>query len=181
MHNKRYFGIILFLLTSAAILFLPYLLGGDVVFARPGGGHSYSGGGGGGYSGGGSGGGDGIGFLIYFLFSVLPPEISIPLIIIIIVARFVIQKRKNREHATVSSAPTEQIRQGRNSDIDYKINQLKEQDPNFSKVLFLDFASLLFTKYYSWFGKEYFKDISPYLSQSEQIKSQRLKVKFSLR
>ena len=174
IHNKKYFGLILLLLTLAILIILPSIFGSDIAFSRPGGGSSYSGGRSGS---GGGGGGDGIGLLIYFLFTVLPPQLSIPVIIAIFVVRFIIQKRRNNENEIISSAPAGYQRYEQNNDIEDKIDMLKKQDPNFSKVLFIDFANLIFIKYYSWFGKKDFKNISPYLLQNEQIKSKNIKIK----
>jgi len=166
--NQRLFIILVSVLT---LLFLvsPFFI--DVLWARPGGGHSYSGGGGGSYSGGGGGGGDGIGFLIYLIFSELPPQISIPLIVGIIVIRMYLQKRNKTDNKTLVSSPGIQARTVRHNDVEADILQLKSTDPNFSKILFLDFVSSIFNKYYSWFGTNEFKNLSPFLVPDEMQKS----------
>ncbi len=168
---KKNKSFILFILVSLIILVLPSLLGADAIFARPGGGHSYSGGGSGG------GGGDGIGGLIILILAELPPEISIPLIILIIVGKILLDRRRKKNAGLVTSTPTAKVRQSNLAEIDYKVDKLKSEDPNFSIVLFLDFASSVFTKYYSWFGKKEFKDIAPYLTTGELNKSKEIKVK----
>lgn len=150
-----------------AIIFLVLLLispiGIELLQARPGGGHSFSGGGG--SSGGG--GGDGIGYLIYFILAELPPQISIPLVIIIIGLRIYMQRRKKNANKTVSSSPGIQAKAKRNTSIESDINTLKSYDPNFSKILFLDFASSLYNKFYSLKGQSDFKNLHPFFSDSE--------------
>jgi hypothetical protein len=60
----KYFFLISFIITIVFLLF-PFFI--DLAYARPGGGHSFSGGGG--SSGGGGGGDDGIAYLIYLIFT----------------------------------------------------------------------------------------------------------------
>ncbi|MCF6366052.1 MAG: TIM44-like domain-containing protein [Bacteroidales bacterium] len=173
MDNKK-----LNIFFTLAIIFTLFLLISpfaiEILSARPGGGHSFSGGGG---SGGGGGGGDGIGFLIYLILSELPPYISIPLIIAIIVIRLIIKRRNKGESRTVSSAPGIQAVKNRNADIERDISMLKATDINFSKVLFIDFASSIYNKYYSWYGSKEFKNLSPYFDESEIKKSANLQNK----
>ena len=52
------------------------------------------------------------------------------------------------------------------SNLDERLLDLQARDGNFSKVLFLDFASLLYHKFYSYRGTEPFKLLAPYLSKS---------------
>ena len=171
--NQKLFIILVGVLTLIFVI-SPFFI--DILLARPGGGHSFSGGGGGSYSGGGSGGGgDGIGFLIYLIFSELPPQISIPLIIGIIVLRMYLQKRKRTDNTTVVSAPGIQARAVRHNNVEADIENLKRIDSNFSKILFLDFVSSVFNKYYTWFGTNEFKNLSPFLNQDEIQKSASLR------
>ncbi|NOZ33815.1 MAG: TIM44-like domain-containing protein [Chlorobi bacterium] len=170
--NQRLFIIITSLLTVIFVISPLFL---DLLWARPGGGHSFSGGGGGSFSGGGGGGGEGIGFLIYLIFSQLPPQISIPLIIGIIVLRLYLQKRKNSDRTTIVSSPGIQARTVRHNNVENAVLQLKSVDPNFSKVLFLDFVSSIFNKYYTWFGTKEFKNLSPFFGQDEFLKSESLR------
>ncbi len=167
--NQKLFIILVSVLTLLFII-SPFFI--DIIWARPGGGHSFSGGGGGSSSGGG---GDGIGFLIYLIFSQLPPQISIPLVIGIIVLRLYLQKRKKSDNTTVVSSPGIQARTVRHNDLEADIAQLKTIDPNFSKILFLDFVSSIFNKYYTWFGTDKFKNLSPFLSKEEIQKSASLR------
>ncbi len=142
------------LLSVVALLFVPELL-----HARPGGGNSYSGGGGSG-----GGGGDGIAALIIWLLMELPPEISIPLVIVIIVVYYLKNKNKAKGTQTVSSAPTHTNKFNDHRFIENKIEELKGADPNFSRLLFLDFVSSVYHKYYSYLGKKEFKDLKPFLA-----------------
>ena len=139
-----------------ALLFIPELL-----HARPGGGHSYSGG----SSGSGGGGGDGIAGLIIWLLLELPPEISIPLVIAIIVIYYYKNKKKKKGEQTISSAPTHTNKFNDHRQVEAKVEELKTKDPNFSRLLFLDFVSSVYHKYYSNIGKKEFKDLVPFLSK----------------
>jgi len=132
----------------------------EMAWARPGGGHSYSGGSG---SGGGGGGGGDAGMIIYLLLS-LPPEISIPLVIIILVFYWMSKRRKQSNNQSVSSVPTYQNKSNELHQIESKIENLKKSDPNFSRVLFLDFVTSMYYKYYSNFSKKEFKDLKPFLA-----------------
>jgi hypothetical protein len=42
----------------------------------------------------------------------------------------------------------------------------KQQDMNFSRILFLDFVHLLYVKYYSYYGKKEFSYLTPYLDNA---------------
>lgn len=162
-----FFGLIIFLILS-----LLFTLGAGELAARPGGGHSYSGGGGGGgsYSGGGGDGG-----LILFLIMQLPPQISIPLILGLIIFRFVVQKRKKNQSGTVSSAPPLSTRIKNAKQTDSSIDNLKNTDPNFSEVVFLDFVASLYNKYNTYYGKPEFKNIAPFVAKHEADKSRAFK------
>jgi predicted lipid-binding transport protein (Tim44 family) len=169
--NNQIFYLIAFAITII-ILVSPFAT--EIGFARPGGGHSFSGGGGS-SGGGGGGGGDGIGFLIYLLFTELPPQVSIPIIIIIIGLRIYLKRRNRKESGTVTSSPGIAAKNEINSNVENDIQALKSADPNFSKVLFLDFASSLYNKYYAYYGKPEFNNLSPYFDNQEIIQSKNLK------
>ena len=171
--KNRHLNIFILLTTILTVILLISPLGIEILSARPGGGHSFSGGGG--SSGGG--GGDGIGYLIYFIIAELPPQISIPLVIAIIGVRIYLQRRKKSENKTVSSSPGIKAKASRNSDIENDIVTLKQTDPNFSKVLFLDFVASVYTKYYALYGKTDFKNLSPYFDSVEITKSNSLRNK----
>lgn len=158
------------ILIPLLLLSLLLVAGGNELLARPGGGHSYSGGGGGF-----SGGGGGDGGLIVFLLMQLPPQISIPLIVGIFIFRYVVQKRKKNQSGTVSSAPPVSNRIQKSQETRHNIDSLKNEDPNFSEIVFLDFVASLYNKYYSYYGKPEFKNISPFIDKSELQKSSMLK------
>lgn len=143
----------------SSILLLIFFLIPELAAARPGGGHSYSGGSNGG------GGGDGIAGLVIYLLLSLPPEISIPLIIIIIVFYYLSKRKKSQSNVSVASVPTRQNRSNEFYELQSKIEQLKAADPNFSKMLFLDFVTSAYYKYYSLFSKKEFTNLRPFLSQ----------------
>ena len=121
-------------------LALPVLAG--VALARPGGGDSYSGGGGhGGGSSGGGGGGVGVAFeLIFHLIRLIiyVPQIGIPIVCIIL--GFVIYSAyKQHKNKDWDSGPPVQLKRA------ISANEVKRLDPEFSQVLFEDFAFRLFS------------------------------------
>ncbi len=162
--NNKKLTIFIILTSILTILFFLSPLGIELANARPGGGHSYSGGGS--SSNGGGGGGD-IGFLIYLIFTKLPPQVSIPLVIGIIVFRIIIMKRRERESKTIISSPGVHAIMNRSEENEREIARLKSYDPNFSKVLFLDFVSSIYNKFYTWYGTKDFKNLSPFFSNTE--------------
>jgi DNA-directed RNA polymerase subunit RPC12/RpoP len=146
-------------LGSLAFLLLP-----AVVFARAGGGHSYSGGG---HSGGGGGGGGGglIFLVIRLLFWLIfyHPLIGIPLTIALVYA-FI---RYQKSHAVASAQhwdstpPAAPPAQPASRDLD----GLRGLDPEFSAVLFEDFAYALFARAHEARSSERdLEALSPYLS-----------------
>jgi len=157
-------------LGTLIVLMIISLIFPEISYARPGGGNSYSGGG---SSGGSGGGGDGelFGLIIWILIDVLPPEVSIPLIIIVIIVYMIMQAKKKREYGRVTSTPPVEVRKQNVKSVEHRLLNLKSIDPNFSKTLFLDFAGLIYTKYYSWWGSKQFNNLSPFLQPNEIEKS----------
>ncbi len=142
-------------------LCLPFFLWATEAFARPGGGHSYSGGGGGGggYSGGGGGDGGGGELLLYLLFSV--PEIGIPLIIVAIVLFFWMQSSQDSQQSWDSAQfiPTPPP----------DLSVIRRFDPDFSVVLFEDFVYQLFAEaHWARHDKARIAAFSPHLSENAQ-------------
>lgn len=160
--SRKSIIIIFSLIIFAVLIFvLP-----ESLIARPGGGHSYSGGGGGGVGGGG-GGGDLIGLLIYLIFTLLPPYISIPLIIIILIVYGIYKKRQKGKPKQVVSAPTYAVKSHSVEQVARKIHSLKASDPNFSRILFLDFVSSLYIKFQAYkYTPQKLKTIHPFLDKS---------------
>ncbi len=72
------------------------------------------------------------------------------------------EKLKKR-HDAISSPTFQNLLKKLNTN-QQALSKFKEIDPNFSEVLFIDFASSVFTKYHSWQGKKEFKNLTPYLS-----------------
>jgi DNA-directed RNA polymerase subunit RPC12/RpoP len=148
--------------------FLLLLLEPAMAFARAGGGQSYSGGG---SSGSGGGGGDGglIWLLIRLWFWLLfhHPVIGVPLTIVLIYAFVQYQKR----HATAkgqswdSAPPKEPPAPQASRDLD----DLRTLDPEFSVVLFEDFAYALFARAHEARSSERdLEALSPYLSAASR-------------
>ncbi len=144
-------------LVLAFLLFLP-----AAVQARPGGGEGYSGGGGG--DGGGGGGDGGFVFLLIRLwiqFVIAYPQIGVPATIAIIAIVVLRQRRKARAGPqTWDSAP--KTPPGRRAVRD--LDAIRDQDPEFSVVLFEDFAYALFARaHQARSSQRDLESLSPYL------------------
>lgn len=128
-------------LCVAALLFAP------AAEARPGGGHGFSGGGGsrggGGSWGGGGGGGGDLSFL-YFLvrLAIAYPRVSVPIIVIVVVYHVARSRSRPRLVGEWSTGTVRLARAARPVDFD----ALRARDPEFSRVLFEDFAYALFAE-----------------------------------
>ena len=86
--------------------------------------------------------------------------ICIPVLFVVI--QHFIKKRKQ-----ISSIPTEEINRRKNKRLEKALNNLKKADPNFSKTVFLDFASSIYTKHKLWYGKKEFNNLRSYISNKE--------------
>jgi DNA-directed RNA polymerase subunit RPC12/RpoP len=146
--------------------FLALLLAPAVAFARAGGGQSYSGGG---SSGGHSGGGDG-GGLIFLLIRLLfwlifhHPLIGIPLTILIVYAFIQYQKRTGSAGSQRWDSAPRQV-QAPAPRASRDLDDLRALDPEFSAVLFEDFAYALFARAHEARSSERdLEALSPYLS-----------------
>ena len=133
--------------------------------ARPGGGDSYSGGGGHGGNGGGGGGGAQVIFeLIYWLIRLIiySPAIGIPLLGIVIgfVVYSAYRQQKNKDW---DSGPPVTLKRAAS------LEPLRRVDPEFSQVLFEDFAFRLFsTANRARHTPEALATIAPYVSPAAQ-------------
>ena len=87
------------------------------------------------------------------------------LVIVLVVLKKI--KEKKDKLKRIASMPTRCNFQKKTEIIENKLAILKKSDPNFSKTLFLDFVTSIFTKYYAWLDKEEFKNLYPFLSKSE--------------
>ncbi|MFY9822546.1 MAG: hypothetical protein WAM82_14270, partial [Thermoanaerobaculia bacterium] len=132
-------------LALLAVLFLP-----AAAFGRPGGGHGYSGsghsggsrgysgggysGGSRGYSGGGYSGGDGSGGGLGCL---------LPSLIVVVIVVFILYQKRNAASQAWDSAPVPPVPAERAS---RDLDDVRQLDPEFSVVLFQDFAYALYAK-----------------------------------
>jgi predicted lipid-binding transport protein (Tim44 family) len=172
----------------AALAAFVLLLGASVAFAgyRPGGGHSFSGGGGSHYSGGSSyhggggssGGGDGgaaIGLLIQLLFRY--PQVGLPVLLVIVVV--IIAKRREWQsqqastwdsgafHSYQAPAPA--------AAADRRLAALRDDDPDFSAVLFDDFVFSLYARAHrARHDAAQLTQLTPYLEESARALLARL-------
>jgi hypothetical protein len=133
-------------------------------FARPGGGDSFSGGGG---HGDGSGGGDGSGVLelLYWLIrlAIHYPYIGVPLIALVI-GWFIYSSYKQHQNKDWDSGPPVALERA----ID--LDDVKRVDPDFSQVLFEDFAFRLFsTAHRARHSQDTLASIAPYVAQEAQL------------
>ena len=144
--------------------FLALLLEPAAAFARAGGGQSYSGGGSGG-----SGGGGGDGGLIYLLIRLWlwllfrHPVIGIPVTIVLIYA--FLQYKKKHTTATGQSWDSAPPMAPPAAPASRDLDDLRTMDPEFSVVLFEDFAYALFARGHEARSSERdLEALSPYLS-----------------
>ncbi len=138
--------------TLLAFLLIPLLLLPALAVARPGGGEGYSGGGGDSGGGGGSGGGDG-GFIwllleLWFRFVFHHPLIGIPLTILIIVVLVKARKKGLIGRQQVWDTGPSHQRQAAPppSPPSRNLEAVRSLDPDFSVVLFEDFAYTLYAR-----------------------------------
>jgi len=163
---KRWWYLVLVLL-----LLLP-----AVAVARPGGGEGYSGGGGD------SGGGDGGGELAWLLirlwieFCIAYPQIGIPVTIVVILIVMARRRRKARAGSqnwdSASSRATAPPTGPRSQDLD----AIRTLDPDFSVVLFEDFAYALYARAHQARSSRRDLDaLAPYMSEAarQQIEQRR--------
>ncbi|HYN22138.1 MAG TPA: zinc-ribbon domain-containing transport protein [Thermoanaerobaculia bacterium] len=149
----------LLLFATLALLLLPAL-----AIARPGGGEGFSGGGDGG------GGGDGAGELVFFLlrlwfeFVIRYPAIGVPLTIAGIVVFVAWKRRKGKagsQNWDLTPKPIAPPSRPRSVDLD----AIRQLDPQFSVVLFEDFAYALYARAHQARSDRRSLDaLAPYLS-----------------
>jgi hypothetical protein len=124
---------------------------------RPGGGESFSGGGG--HSGGGSSGGGAIFQLIYYLIQLIfyYPQIAIPLLLLVI-AYFAWSAHQQHQNADWDSGPAATLEPA------IELVDLRTRDPEFSQVVFEDFAFRLFAAAQRA-RPDHLADVAPYVAQ----------------
>lgn len=92
-------------------------------------------------------------------------------IIIIIFILNIILKFKGAVNNQTNSAFTimgdfEDRARSRKVHVSEKIQQLKQYDPDFSKVLFLDFVNSLYNKFYNYLNEDKINTLRPFISES---------------
>lgn len=131
-----------------------------VALARPGGGESYSGGGG--HSSGGGGGGGAVVFeLVYWLIRMIiyVPQVGVPLLAILI-GWLLWSAYKQHRNKDWDSGPPVQLKRA------ISATDVKRLDPEFSQVLFEDFAFRLFSTAQRARGSaQALATVAPYVSQ----------------
>ena len=187
-------GAALVLAVSVALIVL-----GDPgeALARVGGGDTFGGGGGGGGSGGG--GGDDLLFVVLFeiarlliILTIEHPVIGIPLdILFIVVVIFILRARAKRRGTGRQGASTfEQTRPRRAARmssaqragvVNQALERLREEDPNFSRPLLLDFVQLLYARAHEHRGSGELANLAPYLSPKARQALQSLPGRGTLR
>ena len=149
-------------LRSVALLVV-LLLAALSVYARVGGGESYSGGGSGGSDG--DGGGGEIAYLIIrFLFwlTIKHPVIGIPVDIVVITAVVIwLKGRTGKESLVRLSAPVA-------SSSSQTLDALRKFDPNFSESVFADFCYSLYGRAHQLRGERRLERYTPYLSAPDR-------------
>lgn len=166
--------LVMLLLLGSLLLFPEFL------YARPGGGHSYSGGsggytGGGGYSGNGEGSAELL-FALFRLFLMLPYPIKIVAIIGLFIGFYLYHRRGQADGSSVnrytqsSGHDVQRVNAIANANRTKQasLDQLTQYDSQFSEVLFLDFAHSLFHKLYTQLGTPKIRNVLPFVSPALQ-------------
>ena len=170
---KKHKHLLIWLAGAITAFILAFVLVPDLI-ARPGGGGGFSsgGGGGGGFSGGGgysgggysgSGGGGGGGAILFYLL-IKHLYIGIPLLILFIYLRF--RGSKKSPQRRVDSTPTIHKHLQHSRQINAQLERYKQEDPNFSKVLFLDFVQKLYYQFHHHRSKPEFDNLRPYFGSN---------------
>ncbi len=155
----------LLLLALLAVLWLLFPAGDTL--ARVGGGQSF-GGGGSGAGGGGGGYGDLIVWLIWLAISY--PHVGVPLLIVVGVGWYLKQRHQKMHELPVSTQQSlAGLRSGaaarRRAKVVEQIDRLLADDPNFSEILFIDFAQMIYTRYQEARGSKNLEGLRPYLAE----------------
>ncbi len=95
------------------------------------------------------------------------PVATMFFLILFVIVIIVILKNQNNPQS-FSSAPTLINRANRQNKIRDALALLKQSDPNFSGILFLDFVHSLYSKFYSYSTHPEFSYLSPFLSTELQ-------------
>ncbi len=169
LHERHRVHFVLFGVISWIAIVAAFVLLADEVYARVGGGQSYGGKGGGG--------GDGdSGAIIWLIFELLRflvyltieyPAIGIPLDILVICALvyYFFRKVNRPSQSAVLKLDTHESAP---ADVSRQFGQLRRFDPNFSEIVFTDFAYALYGKAHEarGHGATALDQFSPYLSEA---------------
>jgi hypothetical protein len=170
--SSKYFVFTVLAVTFLTLLFLPELLE-----ARPGGGHSYSGGR---SSGGGSGGGGGGGVafeVLFRIFLILPFPMQL-VVILAIIGGAIWYSLKNQgggkkvnNYVRSSGYNAHRFEQNHlaNTAKQQKIDALVVKDEAFSEILFSDFAHSLYHKFYTTINTPKIQELTPFLSDNIKL------------
>ncbi len=157
----RRYGLLILALLAVVCLLFP----AGAALARVGGGQSFGGGG----SSGGGGGGDG-GLVIWLIWLAISyPHVGVPLLIIVGIGWYLKQRHDKKYELP---ATTQQSLTGllsgdtarKRARVAKLIDRLLEDDPNFSEILFLDFAQMIYTRFQEARGGKNLEGLKPYLS-----------------
>ena len=170
-HERREVHFALVRVLSWIVIAAFFALLADEVYARVGGGQSY-----GGKGGGGSGGGGDSGAIIWLIFELLRllayltieyPLIGIPLDIIVIcaVVYYLFRRITGSSESTSLQLDTHESPP---ADVAHQFGQLRRFDPNFSEIVFTDFAYALYGKAHEARGRgaAALDQFSPYVSEA---------------
>lgn len=159
LSTGRINSILIVFLSLLGVLCIAFL--GHEAMARPGGGSSFGGGssGGGSIGGGGGGDGDGLGAIIYLCMEY--PQIGIPLLVIFIAWK--IYSNRKAPKAEVNSARASASRTHHIQEVNRNLRRYQQNDPHFSKTIFLDFVHHLYYQYHHWRGKPDFNHLAPFI------------------
>ncbi|MGB0521499.1 MAG: TIM44-like domain-containing protein [Flammeovirgaceae bacterium] len=106
----------------------------------------------------------------FFIIAIVGPTQSAAIIYDIIAGGalallYFMNRDKSADQDMVTSGADMGISPKSRMQVEKGIENLKDKDPGFSKVLFLDFVSSVYHKYYAFQGKKHLKDLKPFLSE----------------
>ncbi len=78
-----------------------------------------------------------------------------------------VNMRRGRQDS-IYSAPTSMVKNWQSEQLANEFERFKQLDPNFSKILLLDFVHSLYCKFYSYTGQTEFSYLNPFLSSELQ-------------
>jgi len=162
--KKQYIWLLLLVVAVIALFFVVFP---ETAMARPGGGHGYHGGGGHSGGGGGGGGGGDSGLAQLFIYCLINYPVPTLIVTAILVVIYLLTKGKESSSnvGNVSSRPTSTNIMQKAGVINRGLSAIKESDRNFSVPIFMDYASLLFTKMHLYISNDKIKEVEPFFLQ----------------